>query len=255
MHLRHRHTTIRMHSRKKKHTGNTDVKQRIWGILSEESLLGRITSRLWILFGANVLFVLFSLPVVTAGPAWVALYTVCLKTLRVDDSLNPIKEFWKGFCLNFKQALIGFLGFLLIAAVLVLDIMFVARTQSVMRLFRYPVYVLTGIVLLILFHVIPVMAAFADSLRTLIRNGIYFAAKNPVRAVLILALNVGPMIWTYMDVVRLPLYAFLWTSFGFSSIAMICSRLLLKDFEQYLPDIDIREEADQPETGESETGE
>ena len=218
------------------------MKERIWGILSEESLLGRITSRLWILFGANVLFVLFSLPIVTAGPAWVAMYYVCLKTLRVDSTLNPIKEFWNGLRMNFKQAFLGFLGFLVIAAILILDIMFVARTQGSMRLFRYPVYVVSGIMLLILFHVIPVMAAFADTLKGLIRNGIYFAAKNPVRAILILALNVGPMVWTYYDVVRMPLYAFLWATFGFSSIAMICSGMLLKDFEQYLPSLDISED-------------
>ena len=218
------------------------MKERIWGILSEESLLGRITSRLWILFGANVLFVLFSLPIVTAGPAWVAMYYVCLKTLRVDSTLNPIREFWNGFRMNFKQAFLGFLGFLVIAAILILDIMFVARTQGSMRLFRYPVYVVSGIMLLILFHVIPVMAAFADTLKGLIRNGIYFAAKNPIRAILILALNVGPMVWTYYDVVRMPLYAFLWATFGFSSIAMICSGMLLKDFEQYLPGLDISED-------------
>ena len=218
------------------------MKERIWGILSEESLLGRITSRLWILFGANVLFVLFSLPIVTAGPAWVAMYYVCLKTIRVDSTLNPIREFWNGFRMNFKQAFLGFLGFLVIAAILILDIMFVARTQGSMRLFRYPVYVVSGIMLLILFHVIPVMAAFADTLKGLIRNGIYFAAKNPVRAILILALNVGPMVWTYYDVVRMPLYAFLWATFGFSSIAMICSGMLLKDFEQYLPSLDISED-------------
>ncbi len=218
------------------------MKEKIWGILSEESLLGRITSRLWILFGANLLFVLFSLPVVTAGPAWVAMYYVCLKTLRVDNSLNPFVEFWRSFRLNFKQAFLGFLAVLAIAAILVLDIMFVSRTQTAMRYFRWPVYLLSGFLLMVLFHVIPVMAAFSDTLKGLIRNGLYFAAKNPLRAVLILALNAGPMIWTYMDVTRMPLYAFLWATFGFSGIAMICSKLLLKDFERYLPDLDIGED-------------
>ena len=218
------------------------MKERIWGILSEESLLGRITSRLWILFGANLLFVLFSLPIVTAGPAWVAMYYVCLKTLRVDSTLNPITEFWRGFRMNFKQAFLGFLGFLVIAVILILDILFVARSQDAIKMFRYPVYLVAGIMLLILFHVIPVMAAFADTLKGLIRNGIFFAAKNPIRAIVILALNAGPMIWTYYDVVRMPLYAFLWVSFGFSTIAMICSKLLLGDFEQYLPELDTGEE-------------
>ena len=207
-------------------------------------MFGRITTRLWILFWSNVLFVLFSLPVVTAGPAWVAMYTVCLKTLRVDNSLNPFTEFWKAFRANFRQAFLGFLGFLAIAAILVLDIMFVSRTDSIMRMFRWPVYLLAGCLLLILFHVIPVMAAFSDTLKGLIRNGIYFAAKNPIRAIVILALNVLPMVWTYIDVVRMPLYAFLWATFGFSTIAMICSAMLLKDFEKYLPELDYGDDDD-----------
>ena len=220
------------------------MKERIWNFLSEESVFGRITTRLWILFWSNVLFVLFSLPVVTAGPAWVAMYTVCLKTLRVDNSLNPFTEFWKAFRANFRQTFLGFLGFLAIAAILVLDIMFVSRTDSIMRMFRWPVYLLAGVLLLILFHVIPVMAAFSDTLKGLIRNGIYFAAKNPIRAIVILALNVLPMVWTYIDVVRMPLYAFLWATFGFSTIAMICSAMLLKDFEKYLPELDYGDDDD-----------
>lgn len=218
------------------------MKEKIWGILSEESLLGRITSMIWILFGANVMFVLFSIPVVTAGPAWAAMYHVCLKTLRQDNSLNPFSEFWRGFRTNFRQAIGAWIGFLVIISVLILDIMFVSRTQSIMRYMRWPVYILTGFILLVLFHLFPVMAAFADNLKGLVRNSLFFASRNPVRAILILALNAGPILWTYMDVVRMPFYAFIWAFFGFAAIAMIVSKLLLKDFEQYLPKIDTEDE-------------
>ncbi len=218
------------------------MRERIYGILSEESLLGRITSRLWILFGANVLFVLLSLPVVTAGPAFVAMYHVCLKTLRQDSTLNPFTEFWKGLRANFKQSLIAWLGFLVVAFVLVADILFVSKTDTVMQYFRWPVYLVSGFILIIVFHLFPVMAAFADSLKGLLRNSLFFASRNPLRAIVILVLNIGPMIWTYYDVVRMPLYAFLWATFGFSTIAMIVSQLLLKDFAKYLPATDESDE-------------
>ncbi len=188
------------------------------------------------------MFVLFSLPVVTAGPAWVAMYHVCLKTLRQDDSLNPFLEFWRGFRSNFRQAFLSWLGFLAVIVILVLDISFVSRTQTIMRLMRWPVYIVAGFVLLVLFHFFPVMAAFSDSVKGLIRNSLFFASRNPVRALLILALNAGPMIWTYYDVIRMPLYAFIWVSVGFSAIAMIVSKLLLKDFEQYLPVLETEDE-------------
>ena len=66
----------------------------------------------------------------------------------------------------------------------------------------------------------------------------YFASKNPIRTIVILALNIGPLVMTYMDLQRLPLYTFLWVLGGFGLIALIVSRLLLKDFGKYLPDPD-----------------
>lgn len=212
------------------------------GIFGEDSLIGRVTSRIWILFGANLLFVLFSLPIVTAGPAFVAMYHVCLKTLRWDNALNPFREFWKGFVSNFKQALIIWLGALAAFAVLILDISFTVQTEEMVRIFRYPLYLLAGFFLMLLFHFFPVCAAFSDNLKGLLRNALFFAAKNPVRALLVLFLNAGPMIWTYRDLVRIPLYAFVWACIGFSGIAMICSRLLLKDFSIYLPDVSVPDE-------------
>ncbi len=220
------------------------MKERLWGIFSEESFLGRITSRIFILFGANLMFVIFSIPVVTLVPAWVAMYHVCLKTLRQDSQLNPFVEFWKGFRANFKQAFLSGLAILGILAVLIADILFVAKADGFITNFRWPVYLLTGFVLLILFHLFPVMAAFADSLKGLLRNSIFFAAKNPLRAVLILAINVLPLVWTYKDVTRMPLYAFIWASIGFAGIAMIESHLLLRDFSKYLPEIPSAEELD-----------
>lgn len=54
---------------------------------------------------------------------------------------------------------------------------------------------------------------------------------------------VGPLVLTYADLARLPLYAFLWTMFGFAGIVMLISRLLIKDFNRFLPEIPEDEES------------
>ena len=82
----------------------------------------------------------------------------------------------------------------------------------------------------------PVMAAFEDTLPGLIRNSLFFASKNPLRALLVVFINVFPMVLTYMDLQRLPLYSFLWVTFAFAGIAMIVSNMLVKDFNKYLPE-------------------
>ena len=70
-----------------------------------------LMTRIGIVIGANLMFVLFTLPVFTTGAALAGLYTVMFKTLRGDGVLNPFRVFWKGFKENFRQATLFFLVF------------------------------------------------------------------------------------------------------------------------------------------------
>jgi hypothetical protein len=100
------------------------------------------------------------------------------------------------------------------------------------------------------------MAAFDDSLRGLVRNAFYFIGKNPVRALLIALINAVPIVWTYMDLQRLPLYSFIWVTLGFSACAMAVSSLLIGDFNRFLPTLDefgnIAEEEKGPDLGDEQ---
>ena len=92
------------------------MKKRIWGIFNNESPFGRAMNLCGIVIIANILFVLVSMPVVTAGPAFVAMYHVMLRFLRSDGDINPFKEFWIGLKNNFRQAIIVWLLFLVIVS-------------------------------------------------------------------------------------------------------------------------------------------
>ena len=214
------------------------MKKRIWGIFNNESPFGRAMNLCGIVIIANILFVLVSMPVVTAGPAFVAMYHVMLKFMRSDGDINPFREFWNGLKNNFRQAVIVWLLFLVVAVIGIMDIRFAMYAKGVMTVFKYLIYFIFGIALLLVSHMAPVMAAFADTIPHLARNSVYFASKNPVRAIAITALNVGPLILTYMDLQRLPLYAFMWAVFGFGAIAFVVSKLLIKDFNVFLPELD-----------------
>ena len=218
--------------------GKTRMKQRLWSIFNNESALGRAMNVCGIVIAANIMFVLVSMPVVTAGPAFAAMYHVMLRFLRSDGEINPFKEFWIGLKNNFRQAIIVWLLFLVIVIIGVMDIRFAMYAKGVMTIFKYLIYLIFGIALILVSHMAPVMAAFADSIPHLARNSVYFASKNPIRALGIAALNIGPIILTYYDLQRLPLYAFMWAVFGFGAIAMIISKMLIKDFNVYLPELD-----------------
>lgn len=64
----------------------------------------------------SVLWLVFSLPVVTVGASTSALYYTVNKVIRNERS-SVWKEFWSSFKLNFKQSTIVWIGVLLIYAV------------------------------------------------------------------------------------------------------------------------------------------
>jgi uncharacterized membrane protein YesL len=82
------------------------MSQFLSGFLDNDSRFGRLMTRCGIVIGANLMFFFFSLPVVTAGASFVALYHVMFKVLRGDGVVNPFKQLWIGFKNNFKKATI-----------------------------------------------------------------------------------------------------------------------------------------------------
>ena len=215
------------------------------GVMGNDSLFGQIMTRCGILVAANLMFILFSVPVVTAGPALCALYHVMLSVLRGRWDLNPFREFWKGFKNNFKQALVCHLVFMAIAVLGYLDYRFLKGIAAggetgtdfagVMKYGVMTVLIIAGIIMIYLY---PVMAAFEDTLPHLVRNAVFFAMKNPLRLVASAATYLIPIAVTYLHVYLQPLYVFCWFFFGFSAIVMAHSSLLIRDFEKYLPSVE-----------------
>lgn len=207
----------------------------IGGFLDNDSVFGRIMTRCGIIIGANLMFILFSLPILTLGPSLVALYHVMLKVLRGDGVLNPFKEFWNGFRNNFRQAMIYSAAVVLLSLLGVIDVRFCRQQGGALQWFCYAIYVIGIVLSVITAYLLPVMAAFADTIPHLIRNAVFFAARNPVKILLMLFLDVFPLYLTYTDIQRQPMYVFVWAMFGFGAIAMMGSSLLVKDFSRFLP--------------------
>ena len=206
--------------------------------LSNDSTFGKTMTKIGIIIGANLLFVIVSLPVVTIGAAWAALLHVMFKVLRGTETLNPIKMFWTGIRQNWKQATIVWLIILALGFLGWVDIRYLAHTGGAMVNFRYAVYAV-GVVLLIgAIYVFPVMVAFSNRLPVLFRSAYYFAFKKPLKLIVLLFFYIFPMLLTYLDAQLMPLYAFIWTFFGFGAIGMLTAKLLVSDFLPLLPLVD-----------------
>ena len=207
----------------------------VGGLLDNDSKFGRLMTRLGIIIAANLLFVIVSMPVITIGPAFVALYHVMLKTLRGDGQINPFKEFWKGLKSNFKQSILLWILSLLVGVFFYFDFKIVMHAEGLIGKVRYPLFAIAFVLLGVLLYTFYTMAAFADTIPHLIRNAIFFMIKNPWNMIVILFFHVFPMYLTYSDPQTMPLYAFIWVFFGFGAIAMIGASLLLPLMKPYLP--------------------
>ena len=208
------------------------------GFMGNDTVFGKLMTRLGIIIAANLMFVLCSIPVVTVGAGWAAMYYCLMRTLRSDGEINPFKEFWKGFKDNFKQATATWLLTLALLLYLALEWYWCGQFGGLFLIFRLGLIVIAASVVFVAIYIFPTMAAFEASIRDLIRDSIFFAFKKPLNLLVILFFHIFPMYLTYSDLQSLPLYAFIWCLCGFASVGMITSSLLIREFTPYLPEVD-----------------
>jgi uncharacterized membrane protein YesL len=214
------------------------MREFLGSFLSNDSAFGKIMTRLGVIFGANLMFIIFSIPVVTVGAAYTGVYHVMLKTLRGDGQVNPFKQFWIGFKSNFKQATIAWVAALLLVLFGAADIRICRMAGGFVGGLSYAIYAMGIILLVVMIYLFPTMAAFEDKLTGLIRSSLYFAVHRPFKLILNLFIHIFPMYLTYTDLAMQPLYAFIWATFGFGAVCLFTSSLLLPDFVPYLPLVD-----------------
>ena len=210
------------------------MNQMVQGFLDNDSFFGRFMTKLGIIIAANIMFMLLSIPFLTIGAGLSALYYVMFRTLRSDGGVNPFKEFWAGLKMNFKQATISWILFVLLIAFLLVDIRICNAAGGTLGYLKIGAYAIGAVAVILYLYLIPVMAAFQDTLPHLIRNAAYFIGKKPWKALVILFFDIFPFVLTFSDLQMLPLYAFLWVLCGFGLQAMLGAALLLPEFEPYL---------------------
>ena len=212
------------------------MQELLQGFLSNESAFGRFASKCGIIIVSNLLFLLFSIPVITAGASYVALQYTMLKVLHEDENINPFKTFYRGFRENVKQSTLCWGITVLSGAVGIADLMICRAAGAPLTYVGYMIAVLGILCAVLLMYLAPVMAAFEDSILHLIRNAFYFAFHKPWKMLVIAFFHLFPAFLTYSDAGMMPLYAFCWFFFGFGALAMLDASLLLPEFLKFLPE-------------------
>lgn len=201
--------------------------------LDNESKFGQLMTRVGILILSNLTFLLFTIPVITIGPAWTALHYTMMKTLR-ERELNPFTTFWKGFRDNFKEGLLAETVLAAAIGILLLELYWCSQWEGILAQFRFGLLAVLAIVTAAGIYLFPVMAAFYGSLGQHLKSCLYFIVNRLPKMLGILLIHGVPMALTYLDSQRTPLYAFVWFFIGFAGVAMLTDSMLLPQFEPFL---------------------
>ena len=151
-----------------------------------ESKFYRFMTRVGDCILLSLLWIVFSLPIVTCGAASSALYYAMHKALH-DLGEGTVKEFWRGFKMNWKQATLVWLLNVALITFVVGDLFLIYRTQGTSGVVFKAFAVFAIVVVTWTLFWFPYLARFEDRIGTVLKNSFIFLTMNLGSAVLLLA--------------------------------------------------------------------
>lgn len=201
-----------------------------------DSPLMRFLTKIADLMVLNILFCITSIPLITIGASWTALYSVTLKMVR-DEEGSVSRSYFRSFRQNFRQATLLWLGVLVVLALLVLDIRVLNGVAggTAPGLLRVGVEILALLGIMVLQYLFPSLARFEASLADTLKNACMMALAHLPKTALMTAAAVGAVWITLINNTTIAVGLMVWPLIGFSLMAFGNSGILRKIFDNYVP--------------------
>lgn len=201
-----------------------------------DSPLMRFLTKIADLMVLNILFCVTSIPLITIGASWTALYSVTLKMVR-DEEGSVSRSYFRSFRQNFRQATLLWLGGLVVLALLVLDIRVLngMAEGTAPGLLRVGVEILALLGIMVLQYLFPSLARFEASLADTLKNACMMALAHLPKTALMTAAAVGAVWITLINNTTIAIGLMVWPLIGFALMAFGNSGILRKIFDNYVP--------------------
>jgi len=205
----------------------------MWNLFKPGSVLSVVLNKLADLIVLNILWFIASIPVLTMGPATVALYS-CLEQRRKNNDSNLFKMFWNAYRSNFKQSIILMVVLLLIVSMLAFDIIFLIKTSFQFdAVVKIAISIIIVLVLLSICYVFPLQARFLNSIAGTLKNAWIMSILHFPKSIFIALLNYFPLICLLFFTEYFIRFLGLFLALGISCIAYINNIILQKIFHKY----------------------
>lgn len=179
----------------------------------------------------NIFWVIFSLPIVTIGASTTALYYCTMKVAKDREGSSLLRDFWKSFKLNFKQATILWILCLGLLAFFALDIYFYWGMDSQLSSILCVIFTVFVVILfLTMFYLFPLQAKFYNPIRKTISFALVMLLRY-FHFTLLMGLIAAAILLA--TIYYLPM-----AIFGMGLIAFLQSYILNHIFQKYAPDED-----------------
>ena len=180
----------------------------------------------------NVLWLLCCLPVITAGAATTAMYSVIFQYItKQDDSV--LKPFFKAFKENFKTVTPIWVLHLLIGAALGAEVFYLSQgTQLwVKAIFGILLFIYVGVSA----YLYPILARYHTSRKQALLNSFALSTRHLFTTLCVVVLNAVPVALILFLPEMFWKTILLWTLGGFSLIAFLCGKMILTVLKKYEP--------------------
>ena len=196
----------------------------------------RFMGRVGDLIMLNALFLVCSLPLVTAGASLTAMIRV-IQGIQSGSEPGMAKVFFKAFRQNFKQATIVWLVLVILAAAMAYNFFLISAnfTGTMATVLRVTMGAVSVVLAAAAGYVFPLIARYENTLKQHILNALILAVAKLPRTLCVLALNALPFALAYFSL-RAFLYSIaVWVLMGFAVLCWLDCWLLrpvLRQLEQ-----------------------
>jgi uncharacterized membrane protein YesL len=183
----------------------------------------RLASKVSNLFLLNILWIIFSIPIITMGAATSAVYYVTLKMVKNEEGYI-IKDFWYAFRQNLKQGIIIELVLLVGGVILLGDIWYFLHLGNIFGYifagtfsFGLTVYVLT------LIFTFPLLAKYNNTVSGTLKNAVLLSLKHLPSSIAMAVLLIIMLYGFYVSVHLMIIFSVIGAS-GFAYFGSIIFR-------------------------------
>lgn len=197
----------------------------------------------------NILAIVCSIPIITIGASWTAMYYVTIRIEKREEGY-VIRDFFRSFRTNFKQATLIWLLVIAVAAVFGGDILIYRMIpDQIPKLVMIAISILAFLALATTLYVFPLLARFENTTRNMIKNAFVLAVVDIPFTLIFIVLLILPVIVAVFVIELAPFLLML----GVSLPAYLSSKLFVRIFRRIEPkERTLRDAKDMESTEETE---